>query len=365
MCNKDCVEGDYCPSCGLKWTVYSSSYYTNNVFSPVLKARHEYQRFINYQLCDKCHTPNYFGVKYCRNCGENMTLHAEDINRHGWVDLGLSVLWSTETMKGFYPWMDSKTELTDKWYVNISYENDGKDVASLKWGQKWRIPTKEEFEELINKCKWEKVIMPNSKKHALKVVGPNGNYIFLQVSGELGPGDWGNKAHLVKSDSLCCFWTSSIYTDEKLKIGFEDNVSKHFAFAFRYSGYPESEYKPKLTKKQNLEYSIENESKLNFCKEMSIFDCEERLSMMREHSRILDEKRRILNEMEDDYQERRKNEEFNMELRNELWLNTPISHIDSSINPPNNIMTPRLVFRPKCFGAAIRPVADKKWQGCL
>ena len=73
-----------------------------------------------------------------------------DKNGHGWVDLGLSILWSTEEMHGSYMWMRTNG---NPW-MNILFEEykrqEVKDSASHEWGDKWRIPTKEEFEELKN-----------------------------------------------------------------------------------------------------------------------------------------------------------------------------------------------------------------------
>lgn len=57
------------------------------------------------------------------------------------------------------------------------------DVANVKWGGKWRIPTKEEFDELVEKCTWKKVLMNGVLGWNVK--GPNGNTIFLPAAGSL------------------------------------------------------------------------------------------------------------------------------------------------------------------------------------
>lgn len=51
----------------------------------------------------------------------------------------------------------------------------------IKWGGKWRIPTKEEMGELVNRCIW--VWTEQNGKNGYKVTGPNGNSIFLPASG--------------------------------------------------------------------------------------------------------------------------------------------------------------------------------------
>lgn len=51
------------------------------------------------------------------------------------------------------------------------------DPATANWGKDWRIPTKEEIDELISKCTWE------FSGNGYKVTGPNGNSIFLPAAG--------------------------------------------------------------------------------------------------------------------------------------------------------------------------------------
>lgn len=51
------------------------------------------------------------------------------------------------------------------------------DAATAQWGEEWRMPTKDEMLELITVCKLEKSVL-NDKK-GLKIIGPNGNSIFL------------------------------------------------------------------------------------------------------------------------------------------------------------------------------------------
>lgn len=55
------------------------------------------------------------------------------------------------------------------------------DVARRKWGGRWRIPTEEEMEELIEKCTWEWTEHNGTKGY--KVTGSNGKSIFLPATG--------------------------------------------------------------------------------------------------------------------------------------------------------------------------------------
>ena len=56
------------------------------------------------------------------------------------------------------------------------------DVAHVKWGGKWRIPTKNEFDELRTRCIWAWI--ENNGVEGYSVVGLNGNSIFLPAAGE-------------------------------------------------------------------------------------------------------------------------------------------------------------------------------------
>ena len=67
-------------------------------------------------------------------------------------------------------------------------EPDGKtvldpedDVAHIVLGGAWRMPTREECQELTTQCTWEKA--RRGTVHGLLVTGPNGNSIFLPAAG--------------------------------------------------------------------------------------------------------------------------------------------------------------------------------------
>ena len=114
------------------------------------------------------------------------------------IDLGLSVKWagwniganSPEEYGGYYAWgeVDEKYNYSEDYYTcdwnKLSEMNIGGteyDVATAKWGKDWRLPSKENFEELMNKCKW--TMIRYKDKYGLKLEGPNGNSIFLPIPG--------------------------------------------------------------------------------------------------------------------------------------------------------------------------------------
>ena len=116
------------------------------------------------------------------------------------VDLGLSVCWagwnvgasSPEGYGNYYAWGETTTKSnyteSSYQYHNGSYVNIGSnicgtqyDVARAQWGGSWRMPTKAEFEELINRCTWTWITYNNVNGY--KVTGPNGNSIFLPAAG--------------------------------------------------------------------------------------------------------------------------------------------------------------------------------------
>ena len=86
---------------------------------------------------------------------------------------------------------------------NIAVLEDADDVAHVKLGGKWRMPTIEEWEELVTKCivTWT---TQNGVNGAL-IAAPNGNTIFLPAAGygyQTEPG-----YHIGET---CDYWSSSL-----------------------------------------------------------------------------------------------------------------------------------------------------------
>ena len=308
-----------------------------------------------YQLCGKCGAPNPYNVNFCKSCGGDITLCAKDKNGHGWVDLGLSVLWSAKTIEGLYKWnhsqiqFDTQSDMSD--YLRIDIEN--KDIATIKWGAKWRTPTKEEFEELVTKCKWEKCLDATSKKHALKATGPNGNSITLLVTGHAGCScerlRWESALYNPENIySECSFWTSSEDLDRPNRCAYSFSFIGYDGFAGREMTAKECKQWSFDLKRHSL-FSPIDESVEQMCQRLE----KERKERIQEQH--------ILSKMGDDSRERIENEKKAQERRSSLWLETPIEFIYDTKD------LRKITFRrtPKSRGLAIRPVADKKWKGKL
>jgi len=115
------------------------------------------------------------------------------INNHSYVDLGLSVKWAScnvfantnMNVGEFFPW-------------TLIYDQNS-NVVTNNWGKEWRLPTREEFQELIDQCEWSY----DSKKKGFWIEGKNGNKIFLPASG--------HKYDDNLSSGGACYWTSTLY----------------------------------------------------------------------------------------------------------------------------------------------------------
>lgn len=112
------------------------------------------------------------------------------------IDLGLSVKWSSRNLDapsieltgGLYGWADPtgkkvSTDL-DLYPTPIPPENicgTKYDLAHVRWGGVWRLPSVEEARELVRECDWKWATYKD--RDGMLVTGPNGNTIFLPAVG--------------------------------------------------------------------------------------------------------------------------------------------------------------------------------------
>ncbi len=121
-----------------------------------------------------------------------------DLQGHEAVDLGLSVKWATcnvgattpADFGGYYAWgeTEEKEAYTRENYidpnpnhVDMNLCGTDKDVAHVKWGGSWRMPTYSELNELVDHCDWRWTNIDGVNGY--QVTGPNGNSIFMPASG--------------------------------------------------------------------------------------------------------------------------------------------------------------------------------------
>ena len=179
------------------------------------------------------------------------------------VDLGLSVKWANmnvgankpssfgsyfawgETKPkdyyswGTYVWSKGDTQFLTKYSTTdrISQLAPSDDAASANLGGDWRMPTADEFEELVNpdNCTWEWT--SKDGVNGYKVTGKKtGNSIFLPITGFRFYGDVQFRAF------SGVYWTSSLYIANTkkawcLEFNFSD-VSVHYGnlSSNRFSG---------------------------------------------------------------------------------------------------------------------------------
>ena len=91
----------------------------------------------------------------------------------------------TRYFNGLIGWGDptgiKKSEIESDYPKASSISGTIYDVAKVKWGGKWRVATQSEFQELISACIW--TWEERNGYYGYKVIGPNGNSIFLPTTG--------------------------------------------------------------------------------------------------------------------------------------------------------------------------------------
>ena len=145
------------------------------------------------------------------------------------IDLGLSVNWADmnvgakyiEDYGNYYAWGETSTKETynrdtyfdGQTYTKYNYEG-GKtvldpedDAAYVNWGDSWRMPTKAEWQELIDSCTWTWTTQNgiNGYKVTSNKEGYTDKFIFLPAAG----GRSGNGLYDVGSFGY--YWSSSLY----------------------------------------------------------------------------------------------------------------------------------------------------------
>ena len=172
-------------------------------------------------------TERYVNINYSGNRSTNRSVRlVHDTIVPEAVDLGLSVKWATfnvgatspEDYGDYFAWGETEPKETYSWATykwgtssNLTKYNttDGKttldpedDAAKVLWGGYWRMPSKEEVDELTQQCTW--IWTTHNNVNGYKVTGPNGNSIFLPAAGYKGAGP----TYPAGEDGL--YWTSTL-----------------------------------------------------------------------------------------------------------------------------------------------------------
>lgn len=150
-----------------------------------------------------------------------------DSNHPHLIDLGLpsGTKWACcnvgaskpEDRGGYYAWGETEEKSVYNWdtylygnaFNNCIHIGDEicstkYDVAHMKWGTPWRMPTLTEMQELLSNCtrEWTQLNGVNG----IRVTGPNSNSVFLPAAGYR----WGESFYGIGSDGF--YWSGTLYS---------------------------------------------------------------------------------------------------------------------------------------------------------
>lgn len=132
------------------------------------------------------------------------------LDGHDYVDLGLpsGTLWATTNVGAKNPWDNgdyfywgqTSTNATKAWEPTAKNDNPDirkspfRDAAYANRGFNWTMPSVAQVEELLDYCRWESV--SDHGRAGFKITGPNGQSIFLPLTGYKRYGDINEKNQL-------------------------------------------------------------------------------------------------------------------------------------------------------------------------
>lgn len=188
-------------------------------------------------------------------------------SQHDYVDLGLpsGTMWATCNLGATkpteagdcYAWGDVEPKIKYLWSTYFDTKDEGNsfikysitktkileaenDAATINWGEKWCMPTAEQWQELIDNCVW--------------VYGGYGFYVYKKKDNSSSYSK--NDIHIfipysryaydtnINYNSYCLYWSSSIASQSSEAITFNASYNKYDSTNYlecysteRYSGY--------------------------------------------------------------------------------------------------------------------------------
>lgn len=175
-------------------------------------------------------------------------LAANEHNGHKFVDLGLSVKWadcnigakSVSEAGDYFAWGEVKPKgnyseqnsATRGIILNTDNGMKDKDAANINWGGNWRLPTPDDMKELFTHCEWTWTELDGINGY--KIIGPNGNTIFLPAVGK-------KKGDSVLRKNIDGMYSTSGTFEHTQEIARQMNFDNHWhwiTWINRYEGLP-------------------------------------------------------------------------------------------------------------------------------
>lgn len=173
------------------------------------------------------YTKTFDAKKFAAGESGYITMPSQEENK-GWADvsycpveaiyLGLSVRWASMNINAvteydhgiFCSWGDADGTNTStssyyNEYIHAIAGNPEYDIATKQLGERWQIPSQEQWKELIDNCTWTYAYDSEKEMYGYTVTGKNGNKIYLPMYAQYDT----PPSVIVSSNSYGYYWTST------------------------------------------------------------------------------------------------------------------------------------------------------------
>lgn len=165
--------------------------------------------------------PEYYGEYFA--WGETISKNNYSWSNYKWCNgSGFKITkYCNDNSHGYNGFRDNKTELDPE-----------DDAAYVNWGSQWRMPSKEQLDELRTNCTWTWTSMNGVNGYL--VTGPNSNSIFLPAAGYY----WGDSRSLEGSGGH--YWSRTLVSEDARGAYFLSftRTEVYGAGGLRCGGYP-------------------------------------------------------------------------------------------------------------------------------